>query len=216
MIIVCIVDNHKGGVLIMIPVTLLPVTLLPANYNLNGYLMLDKLLLYSCVFSQFLNFHKKYQMFSDIILFWWPRIDFSAQRSDWQSCLQNSRICFSLLLFDIPWSNMRSTSLQAICHYTLLFQFENTPEARDPRTFSTSTGAGLARVAKWRSPPGPHCNFEKFSKWPHPFKAWQRPTGPFRAMTPPQRKKYQSAPLPQFQVIFCRPYVAWKNQLYEQ
>ena len=49
---------------------------------------------------------------------------------------------------------------------------------------------GLARVARWRSPPGPPYNFQNH----HPFKAWPRPTGPFRAITPPQ-KKCQSAPV---------------------
>ena len=47
---------------------------------------------------------------------------------------------------------------------------------------------GLARVAKWRSLPGPQYNFETFSKCKHPFKASPCPTGPFRAITPPQNK----------------------------
>ena len=53
---------------------------------------------------------------------------------------------------------------------------------------------GLARVAKWRSPPGPYYNYEKFSKWPHPFKACPHPTGPFWAIMPPPENKWQSAP----------------------
>ena len=50
---------------------------------------------------------------------------------------------------------------------------------------------GLARVAKWRSPPGPHYNLGNR----HPFKAWPRSTGPFRVITPPQNKS-ASPPLP--------------------
>ena len=38
----------------------------------------------------------------------------------------------------------------------------------------------------WWSPPGLHYNFEKFSKWLHPLKAWPRPTGLFRGLTPPK------------------------------
>ena len=55
-------------------------------------------------------------------------------------------------------------------------------------------------------------NFETFSKGPHPFKAWPRPTSPFRAITPPQHKS-ASPPLDKNIPVYTGKPYDYKNIL---